>query len=93
MYHQRILELIAACQVAQQKGVSLDEMRSRILPDLTKPFLDSATDFLNWIKEDRQYSTFYYEVQESGVCAKPVEAAALILEAILIFFLEENQGQ
>jgi hypothetical protein len=47
-------------------------------------------DFLNWVKEDREYALFYFDVQESGVCAKPRETAALILEAIIVDALELN---
>ena len=91
MYRQQILDLIKNCQEAARKGASLDDIRLKVLPDLIKPFLDSAIDFLNWIKDDREYSYFYYDVQESGVCAKPVEAAALILETLIVFTLEQSK--
>ena len=91
MYRQQILDLIKDCQDAERNGASLDDIRFHIFPDFIKPFLDSTIDFLNWIKDDREYSTFYYDVQESGVCAKPVEAAAMILETIIVFALEQNE--
>lgn len=77
--------MIKKCQEAERNGFSLEEIRFQILPELIEPLLASASDFLLWVKESREYSCFYYDVQESGVCAKPVEAAALILEAIAGF--------
>ena len=47
-----------------------------------------ARAFLDWIKDDREYATFYYDAQQSGVCAKPREAAALILEQIALDAIE-----
>jgi hypothetical protein len=91
MYRQPILELIKKSQEAERNGASHDDIRQLILPDLIKPFLDSAKDFLNWIKDDREYSAFYYDVQESGICATPAEAAALILDTIVIFHLEDSE--
>jgi hypothetical protein len=93
MYRQQILALLKTCQEAESKGASPVDIRSQILPVLIQPFLDSAKDFLTWIKEDREYSSYYFEVQESGVCAKPVEAAALILEAIVVDHLEQGETQ
>jgi hypothetical protein len=85
MYGQQILELIKTCQEAERNGFSLEEIRFEILPELMKPLLISAADFLLWVKESPEYSCFYFDVQESGICAKPVEAAALILESITGF--------
>jgi hypothetical protein len=85
MYRQQILELLAKCQEAERNGFSLEEIRFEILPELIKPLLTSAADFLLWVKESPEYSCFYFDVQERGVCAKPVEAAAMILEAIVSF--------
>jgi hypothetical protein len=85
MYRQQILELIKTCQEAERNGFSLEEIRFGILPELIKPLLTNAVDFLRWVKESPEYSCFYYDVQESGVCAKPVEVAAIILEAIAGF--------
>jgi hypothetical protein len=42
----------------------------------------SARDFIKWIAEDKKYSYYYYDAQQQGVCAKPDEAAAFILEEI-----------
>jgi hypothetical protein len=90
MYRQQILELIEKCQVAEGAGLSLNDIRFDSLPELIKPLLESPEDFLGWIKEDLEYSYFYFDVQESGVCAKPVEAVAMILEAIVIDALENK---
>jgi hypothetical protein len=90
MYHRQILELIEKCRMAGGNGVRLKEIRLDILPELIKPLLENSVDFLNWVKEDREYALFYFDVQESGVCAKPRETAALILEAIIVDALELN---
>jgi hypothetical protein len=88
MYRQQILELIEKCRVAEGAGLGLNDIRFASLPELIKPLLESPEDFLRWVKEDRDYSYYYFDVQESGVCAKPVEAVAMILEAIVIDTLE-----
>ena len=84
MYRQQILELIEKCKEAERAGFSLKDIRYDLLPELIKHMLESSADFLNWIKEDREYAYFYFEVQESGTCAKPKEAAAMIVEAIVL---------
>lgn len=86
MYRQRIQELIEGCVNAASAGVAADEIRHQILPQHIERLLRDldAQDFLNWVKEDREYSYYYYDAQQSGVCAKPPEAAALLLEAIAL---------
>ena len=75
MYRRMIQELIESCQTRQQ-----------ILPDEIERLINGldAQGFLDWIKDDREYSYYYYDAQQSGVCAKPREAAAIILEAIAL---------
>jgi hypothetical protein len=85
MYRQWILELLEKCREAEARGITRKEIRFDILPDLSKPFLESSVDFLHWLREDREYSFYYFEVQEAGVCAKPVEIAAMVIEAIVGF--------
>jgi hypothetical protein len=88
MYRRQIHELIEKCQMARGRGSSLEEIRMDLLPGLVNPLLESSVDFLHWVKEDREYSFFYFDVQENGACAKPRETAAMILEAIVIDSLE-----
>jgi hypothetical protein len=90
MFRQQIYKLIEECLEAQAQGFSLQAIRFEILPELIRPLLPSSDVFLRWVKEDSQFSIFYFEVQESGVCAKPVEAAAMILEAIALEALDNN---
>ncbi len=45
-------------------------------------------DFVEWIREDAQYSFYFYDALESGVCSKPAELAALILETIALDALD-----
>ncbi|HJQ69874.1 MAG TPA: hypothetical protein VKA70_12925 [Blastocatellia bacterium] len=73
MYRQMIRELIEYC------GNTDNEIREQI--ERLVNGLD-AQSFLDWVKEDREYSYYYFDVQQSGACAKPREGAALILEAI-----------
>lgn len=82
MYRRMIQELIESCKTAARAG---NEIRQQILPDKIARLINGldAQDFLDWIKDDREYSYYYYDAQQSGVCAKPREAAALILEAII----------
>ena len=62
------------------------EIRDRVMREQIERLVNEldAQSFLEWIKEDRDYSYYYFDVQQSGVCAKPREAAALILEAIAV---------
>ncbi len=75
MYRRMIQELIENCKTRQQ--IPSDEIE-RLINGL------DAQGFLDWIKDDREYSYYYYDAQQSGVCAKPREAAAIILEAIAL---------
>ncbi len=90
MYRALLHALIRSCREARQSGVSAAEVRRDYLPKLLATRLPhgQAQAFLNWVKDDREYAFFYYEVQQMGACAKPAEAVALILEAIV---LEENE--
>ena len=83
MYRRMIQELIESCQRDARAG---DEIRQQILPDKIEQLIEGfdAQGFLDWIKYDREYSYYYYDAQQSGVCAKPREAAAIILEAIAL---------
>ena len=40
-------------------------------------------EFIEWIRNHKLYSFCLYEAQQRGVCAKPRELAALVLEMIL----------
>ena len=73
MYRRMIQELIRECEAGRQ-----------ILPDEIERLINGidVQGFLDWVKEDREYSYYYYDAQQSGACAKPREAAAIILEAI-----------
>ena len=68
----------------------MNDMRSRVLADKIKLMINETEpkDLLEWLKEDRHYCYYYYDVEQSGVCAKPREAAALIVESIVMDALE-----
>ena len=82
--------LVSCCQSARTIGASPEQIRAHILPEAIDSALSrmDARAFLDWIKDDREYATFYYDAQQSGVCAKPREAAALILEQIALDAIE-----
>jgi hypothetical protein len=85
-----IRRLIERSTAARRAGLSLNDIRTRVLADEINQALREIApqEFLEWIKDDREYSFFYYDVQQSGVCAKPAEAVALILETIALDALE-----
>jgi hypothetical protein len=85
MYRELISQLIEECKEARDLGTASDEIRARVLPEkigeLKGDF--SFRDFLEWVREDREYSSYYFDVRENGACAKPAEVAALVLEEIV----------
>lgn len=87
-YQQMILDLIADCERAEQNGLSLADIRLNLLPAKIQPFFNNPMSFLEWIREDREFSLFYFDAQQSGVCAKPAEVVAMILEMIIFDALE-----
>ena len=86
MYRGLISRLIEECGKARDLGAGRDEIRARVLPEkireLKRDF--SFRDFLEWVREDREYSSYYFDAQQDGACAKPDEAAALVLEEIVL---------
>lgn len=90
MYPQMILRLIESCEHAARGGVPGTEVRDRLLPEKVQRLLQNivAQDFLEWVRSDPDYGSYYREVEQSGVGAKPSEAAAMILEAIVLDALE-----
>ncbi len=87
---QMILDLIAECRQATKRGSSLAEIRSEILSAKLQLFLIHPADFLAWIREDREFSYAYFDVQQSGACAKPAEVVAMVLETIILETLEHR---
>jgi len=85
-HREMIVRLVERCKAAQGRGATRDEIRDRVLPNEIERLMkeSSAQGFLEWIKEDREYSYYYFDAQQSGVCAKPLEAVALILELIAL---------
>lgn len=90
MGREILLRLIADCEEACRAGVSLAKIRGEVLPDKIRLLLEDIPpqEFLEWVKEDREYGYYYYDAQQRGACAKPAEAIALILEAIVMDALE-----
>jgi hypothetical protein len=89
-WRDEIQSLAARCQSARASGASPEQIRAVVLPEAIDSALSriDACEFLDWVKGDREYSYFYYDAQQSGVCAKPREAAALILEQIAMDAIE-----
>ena len=90
LHEQIILDLIEECKRALRAGFTVSDIRSRLLADKIKLIIDETDtkDFLEWLKQDRQFCYYYYDAEQSGVCAKPREAAALIVESIVMDALE-----
>jgi hypothetical protein len=90
MHREMILQLIEISRAARRAGNTPDEIRDRLLPHEIGRLMKEASDqdFLEWIKEDREYSYYYYDAQQAGVCAKPPELVRLILDSIVLDALE-----
>lgn len=86
MYREKLLRLIERCKASQSAGVPPDEILQQEPQRVMKEI--EFQDFLDWVKEDREYSYYYYDAQQSGVCAKPAEATATILESIALDAIE-----
>ncbi|HVF89022.1 MAG TPA: hypothetical protein VNH22_03070 [Blastocatellia bacterium] len=85
MYRELISQVVEGCKSARDRGAGPDEIRDRVLPENLEALKNESglRDFLEWVKEDREYSSYYFDVRQSGACAKPAEIAALILEEIV----------
>jgi hypothetical protein len=90
MWRAEIQAIIDQCKAALDRGDSLSQIRESVLRGAIDDALRrmNLPEFLDWIKDDREFSYFYYDAQQSGVCAKPQEVAALILEQIALDALE-----
>ncbi len=90
MYPQLVLRLIQSCEEAAQAGVCREEIRNRLLPEKVQHLLKTVVprDFLEWVRIDPDYSYYFKELQQSGVGIEPREAAAMILEAIVLDAIE-----
>jgi hypothetical protein len=85
-----IRNLVQKCEDAVRIGVPRDEIKGRLLSEEIEMLMNQLAPqtFLEWVREDREYSYFYYEAQQSGVCAKPRELVAAILESMVLDALE-----
>jgi hypothetical protein len=90
MYPQIILKLIQSCEDAARAGVCREEIRNRILPDKVQHLIKSVRPkaLLDWAQEDPDYSFYYRELQDTGLTERPAEAAAMLLEAIVLDTLD-----
>jgi hypothetical protein len=85
MYRDLIAQAVEECKEARDRGAGRDEIRDRVLPEKIRALKNGVGlgGFLEWVREDREYSSYYFDAQQSGACAKPAEIAALILEEIV----------
>ncbi|MBI2821093.1 MAG: hypothetical protein HYX74_02610 [Acidobacteria bacterium] len=90
VYPQLILRLIETCEQAARAGVCREEICGSFLPEKVERLVRNlaAQDFLEWARNDPDYSFYYNEVEHAGLAARPAEAAAMILEAIAMDALE-----
>ncbi|HET9531730.1 MAG TPA: hypothetical protein VFQ92_15335 [Blastocatellia bacterium] len=86
MYAEIINRLTQECRDAARAGATREQIQDSIITPAARSALGDidARDFLEWIKDDRELSFYYYDAQHEGVCAKPVEAAAMMLERIAL---------
>ena len=88
-YRQLIDEIIAENR-AKGPSVSSQVRHEHFLESMTGALSRIQPEpFLEWVRDDRELSAFFWDVQQSGACAKPREAAALIVEAIVMDAIEE----
>jgi hypothetical protein len=92
MFRERLLQLLETCKDAVRRGHCTGYIKQHILRFEIESFLRdvSARDFMKWVADDREYSCYYYDAQQHGVCAKPDEAAAFILEEIVSDALDSD---
>ena len=88
-HNDLIKEMIKTSRDYLRAGLTESEVRL-CLQDYIKTNLPRIhpIDFIEWIRDSPQYSFYFYDAQESGVCAKPAEMAALILETIALDALD-----
>jgi len=86
MYQQMILRLIESCEAEAGRGRTREQIREQWLPEKVRHLVVNMAprQFIEWVRDDPDYRDYFFEVQDSGVCAKPAEAAALILETIVL---------
>jgi hypothetical protein len=82
--------LVERCERALRSGTPSAEIRDRVLPGEIEKVMKqiAAKALLELVKEHREYSSYYYDAQQDGVCAKPRELVAAILESIVLDALE-----
>ena len=90
MSRAEVQSLIELCEAARDSGASPEHIRTAILPEAVDLALRrmGAREFLEWVRDDREFAYFYHDAHASGVCAKPREAAAFILEQIAMDAIE-----
>ncbi|HEU4388574.1 MAG TPA: hypothetical protein VFV34_12305 [Blastocatellia bacterium] len=88
-YRALILELIRRCSA--DRPTDSDSLRQRVDEQVREAVAGlDARDFIRWIADDRSYGSYYFDIKESGACAKPREVAALVLEAIAVDAAESS---
>ncbi len=94
MFKERLLQLLETCTDAVRRGHCPGYVRKHILPFEIESFLRDAParDFIKWVADEKEYSCYYYDAQQRGVCAKPAEAAAFILTEIVTDALDSDRS-
>ena len=91
-YRTVILELVRACETASSADPATLAQRVDEQVRVAIEGLDTR-GFLDWVADDPSYGSYYFDVKESGACAKPREVAALVLEAIAVDAVESSTKQ
>jgi hypothetical protein len=84
-YSGMMSELVSGCTAAVAAGASPGDVRRGLLQETIDHVLNqiNAADFVAWIRDDAGYSFYFYDAQQSTVCAKHREVAALIMENVV----------
>ena len=93
MNYQEIVEsLMARCRQKDPSGLSGEKVEEQVISEVVQAGMEQVqpAEFIEWIKNHKVYSFYLYEVQQMGVCAKPQELAACVLEMILQDERREN---
>ena len=84
-YQGIIEDLMARCRQEDSCRLSAEETENQAISEAVESGMKllRPAEFIEWVRNHRIYSFCLYEAQQRGVCAKPGELAALVLEMIL----------
>jgi hypothetical protein len=77
--------LTARCRERTLCGSSSGKLENEVISEVVAIGMKAVKpmEFIAWIRDHRVYSYYLYEAQQMGICSKPPELAALVLDMIL----------